>query len=869
MTNQKRIKKGFRAVEGDWRRVDLHLHTPASADWQEPGVTYLEWLQKAESKGLDIVAITDHNTVEGIARLRAEIERLTWLEANDRLRPQERRDLDEYRRIGDKILVLPGFEFTAMFGFHILGIFPPETSVRKLELLLLRLNVPDDRLTEGSTEVGASTDVLTAYRLIREAGGIVIAAHANSTHGVALQGLSFGGQTKIAFTQDPNLHALEVTDLESTSRRATARFFDGSKPEYPRRMHCIQGSDAHRLNRDPKDKNRFGIGERVTEILLSEVSFEALKAVFEGDDFTRTRPYRPPAEVPFDHVEAAREQGNTIVQAFHEGMSREGGRLHKVLCDVVAFANTAGGTIYIGASATRKTPPKGVENPESAVALLRREIERNVTPPLDVRVDVIQSLGVPIVRATVPNGLDKPYALNQTRIYVRQEGETNEAVRDELVQLVLNAHQVSLPPAIKEEPVALPSLVPESVPAAVETGQPEPPWEVPVKAGPAAVPAPAVATEGLSLPAIGVEIIGMEEWKGGRHFTIRDLRNGNIVQNVTIHSARKLWSYAISQYLMNPVDPARVEWRGEFGLWQVARRAKKLRYDLALRQPDGTIRVFYGVTSDGMTGPWAQFLRAEDREGLPPASEYEIGHAPELEAEWEAALQVGANEMVFTPEEALIEGAKAPELSVPFVQAISEAAVEAAPAPEADVEAAMVPEPLAQAPAVRSSRRSRSSRSKKAAEALSVEPRTAESEIAAAMAEPGAVIAEAVTPAPVVEPALPPGEEPLAAPTQAAAPAEAEVVPSVAVPVAPETAEQAEAPAPAAAKPRARSRRSRSKSQAKVEAPVAGEAEATSSATEVVVMLSGESPAAPIELAVAGAEPVVEEKKTSRRSRNR
>ncbi len=270
------------------------------------------------------------------------------------MRLQERRELDEYRRIGDKMLVLPGFEFTATFGFHILAIFPPETPLRTLELLLLRLNVPLHRLAEGSTEVGATTDVLTAYRVIREAGGIAVAAHANSTHGVALQGLSFGGQTKIAYTQDPNLDALEVTDLESAGRRATARFFDGSKVEYPRRMHCIQGSDAHRLTRDPKDKNRLGIGERVTEILLREASFEALKAVFESDDFTRTRPYRPPAETPFDHVEAAREQGNTIIQSFHENLSREGGRLHKILCDVVAFANTCGGTVYIGVSATRK-----------------------------------------------------------------------------------------------------------------------------------------------------------------------------------------------------------------------------------------------------------------------------------------------------------------------------------------------------------------------------------------------------------------------------------------------------------------------------------------------------------------------------------
>jgi len=629
--------------------VDLHLHTPASADWLEPGVTYLEWLQKAESRGLDIVAITDHNTVEGIAKLRAEIERLTWLEANERLRPQERRDLDEYRRLGDKILVLPGFEFTATFGFHILGVFPPETPLRKLELLLLRLNVPVDELTAGSTEVGASTDVLTAYRLIHEAGGIVIAAHANSTHGVALQGLSFGGQTKIAFTQDPHLHALEVTDLENTSRRATARFFDGSKPEYSRRMHCIQGSDAHRLMRDPKDKNRTGIGDRVTDVLLAEVSFEALRSVFEGDDFTRTRPYRPPAEMPFDHVEAAREQGNTIVQAFHETMTRDGGRLHKVLCDVVAFANTSGGTVYIGVSAARKGAARGVENPEGAVAFLKKELERNITPPLDARVDVVMSLGVPIVRVTVPNGQAKPYALNQTRIYVRQEGETNEAVRDEMVQLVLARHPVA-PVEVPQPaaPAVAPVVEPVQLPVAIPT--------VAVLPEPVALPAE-VPSESLPLPAIGVEIVSAEERKGARYYTIRDLRNGNTVQNVTMASARKLWSYAITQYLTNPADPAQVTWHGDFGLWQAARRAKKMRYDLALRQPDapGGMRIFYGVTADGMTGPWAQFLRAEDK----PNGEA----APEVEAAVEPAVEIEAQIPV------------APEIEVVAEPAVSEGMV--------------------------------------------------------------------------------------------------------------------------------------------------------------------------------------------------
>ena len=638
--------------------MDIHLHTPASADWLEPGTSYLQWLQKAESRGLDIVAITDHNTVEGVARLRAEIERLAWLEANDRLRPQERRDLDEYRRLGDKILVLPGFEFTATFGFHILGIFSPETSLRKLELLLLRLNVPMDRLADGITEVGPTTDVLTAYRMIREAGGLVIAAHANSTHGVALQGMSFGGQTRIAFTQDANLHALEVTDLESASRRSSLRFFDGSKPEYPRRMHLLQGSDAHRLARDPKDKNRLGVGDRVTEILLNDVSFEALRTVLESNDFTLMRPYRPPAEAPFDYVQAAREQGPTIVQAFHESMARDGGNLSKVLCDVVAFANTCGGTIYVGVSAD-KAPVKGVDTPDLAVQQIKKEIERNITPPLECQVDIMHSQATPVLRVQTPNGPDKPYALGQTRIYIREEGDTTEAVRDELVQLVLQGRRLVEGPHAPAEAVPAPVLEPvQEESQAARPAQRRPSRQKPAERAPA--PSPVAAAEpgpepereeeAVALPSIGVELVSMEERKGGRYFAIRDMRNGNVVQNVTIHSARKLWSYAINQHLTHLNGPEDVTWRGDLGLWQAARRAKRLRYDLVLRMPDGRVRVFYGVTADGMTGPWAQFLLGEDRpEGESEATAPSVIIAEESEEE-EAPEALEPGDILAPPE---------------------------------------------------------------------------------------------------------------------------------------------------------------------------------------------------------------------------
>lgn len=554
-----------------WRRMDLHIHTPASADYQEPGVSFLDILRQAENKGLDIIAFTDHNTVAGYRRMQEEIHHLELLERLGRLRKEEKEQLAEYRRLLSKILVLPGFEFTATFGFHILGIFSPETDLRELEFLLRRLNIPLEKLDQGSPEVGATADVLTAYRAIAEAGGIVIAAHANSANGVAMWGFDFGGQTRIAYTQDPNLHALEVTDLDKKGPRTTARFFDGSKPEYPRRMRCIQGSDAHRLTRDPNDPRHLGVGDRVTEILLPEVSFRALREVFLGDDFTRTRPYRPAAKAPFDYIQAAREEGPTIVQDFHERFSRRGGHLYAILADICAFANTNGGTLYIGLSADPRQPPLGISNPRQAIEAIRAEVARRITPPLEINADVQETQGKKIVRVMVPRGSDPPYALDDNKIYIRSESETGLAVRDEIVNLVRRALMPPEKPA--EEPVPVPA------------GRIEP-------------------------PRTGVEIIATEERGGVRYHTMRDLRNGNVVTNVTRKSARRLWHYAITQAEDHPVDPNSLHWEGDIALIRKRERGGQVRYDLAQRE-DGKIRIYYGVTDDGIHGPWARLVGLE------------------------------------------------------------------------------------------------------------------------------------------------------------------------------------------------------------------------------------------------------------------
>ncbi|GAB1422235.1 hypothetical protein MASR2M15_24540 [Anaerolineales bacterium] len=570
-----------RKIRQQWYRVDLHIHTPASTDYHEPYISYIDILRKAEQTGLDIIAFTDHNTVGGYAAMMKEIQLLEYLKQSQRANAEELRLLAEYYRLLDKVLVLPGFEFTATFGFHVLAIFSPQTPIRVIEHLLLSLNVPPHALEHGDPAAGSTSDVLKAYETIAQAGGLVIAAHANASHGVAMRGMGFGGQTRMAYTQDPNLHALELTDLHKRARGATQRLFNGTKPEYPRRMHCIQGSDAHSLDSFKEGTNtRFGIGERVTEVTLPERSFEALLALFKGTDFTRTRPYNPNRQ-PYDHIAAAREEGPSLVQSFHQTFDRKGGHLHNIVADVAAFANTNGGTVFIGISANKKHRVDGIENPEEAIRDMEREIGRLISPPLDVEIDLQETQGTSIIRIIVPYGEDRPYAISDNRIYIRDESETGLAVRDEIVNLVRqglifqNSKKSQLDDNTSHE-------------EATQQDEESEDYHV-------------------SEPQSGVEIIAVEERNKTSYYTMRDLRNGNIVRNVTRSSARRLWHYAIQQYEVNPVDADKLTWHGDMAVWRKYSKAGQVRYDLVQRFNTG-IRTYYGVTDSGISDQWEAFI---------------------------------------------------------------------------------------------------------------------------------------------------------------------------------------------------------------------------------------------------------------------
>jgi len=568
-----------------WYTMDLHLHTPASGDYLQPEIGYLDILQQAAMKGLDIIAFTDHNTVAGYRRMQEEIDQLKLLQQLNRLLPEEDTRLSEYQKLLKRMLVLPGFEFTATFGFHILAIFSEDKPLRDIEHLLLELNIPSDQLDEGSVTVGASVDVLTAYKAIHEAGGMAIAAHANSNNGVAMRRFPFGGQTKIAYTQNPNLIAMEVTDLAKKGRHATASFFSGNKPEYPRRMHCIQGSDAHLLKKNSTFATKLGVGDRTTDVRLSEKSYKALKDLFESNNFSRTRPHQLSSQPAYDFIRDAREEGATYMQDFHENINVRGGNFYDVIADICAFANSNGGTLYLGLSAQQGKSFDGIPRPNKGIEKLQSEIDKRISPELACKFEVQETQGKKVIQVMIPKGDDPPYAVDDNKIYLRSETETGMAVRDEIVEMVLQGKKKQQGGNAAAHAEPLPIFSSKDVEDTKTNDEVDSNEQAP--------------------PRTGVEIVSVANRGGENYFTVRDLRNGSMVKNVTLKSSRKLWHYAISQYSKLPekIEKMDISWQGDLGLVGQKKRGNYNSYDLILRTSDG-YRHYYGVTDDGIHDSW-------------------------------------------------------------------------------------------------------------------------------------------------------------------------------------------------------------------------------------------------------------------------
>ena len=174
-----------------WWKFDFHTHTPASADFKKKDVTCEVWLRKYMERGIDCVAVTDHNSGAWVDELKRTLTKL------------EKEDHEWYR----PLYLFPGVEISANGGVHILAIFDPSKKTADIDSLLGAVGYRGKKGKSDSETQKSITEVINA---IVEAGGIAIPAHVDRNKGL----FSIKGPSLQQILENPNIYAMELCDKD-------------------------------------------------------------------------------------------------------------------------------------------------------------------------------------------------------------------------------------------------------------------------------------------------------------------------------------------------------------------------------------------------------------------------------------------------------------------------------------------------------------------------------------------------------------------------------------------------------------------------------------------------------------------------------
>lgn len=132
-----------------WYKCDFHLHTMCSKCYKDANKIE-EWVDAASKKGLNCIAVTDHN---------------------------DYRAINEVKKIGQQkgITVFPGVEVTCDTSkIHMLILFDVDKNQENVRDFLNRIDIDSSLIGQSQ---GTSTDVFKVCKLAKEKGALVIAAH--------------------------------------------------------------------------------------------------------------------------------------------------------------------------------------------------------------------------------------------------------------------------------------------------------------------------------------------------------------------------------------------------------------------------------------------------------------------------------------------------------------------------------------------------------------------------------------------------------------------------------------------------------------------------------------------------------------------
>ncbi|RDW16130.1 hypothetical protein CWR48_18260 [Oceanobacillus arenosus] len=169
-----------------WYKCDLHLHTPVSKCFPNKEVTAKEWVQTCLDKGLEVVAVTDHNSGNNIDQI---------IEASK----------------GTNLTVFPGVEITCDTSkVHLLILFDKDKRTSDINAFLHYCGIQDHKFAEQDATTDENETIFTIADKANSRGALVIPAHIDEYNGVS----ETSNQTIINFFSKTYINGVQVVNKE-------------------------------------------------------------------------------------------------------------------------------------------------------------------------------------------------------------------------------------------------------------------------------------------------------------------------------------------------------------------------------------------------------------------------------------------------------------------------------------------------------------------------------------------------------------------------------------------------------------------------------------------------------------------------------
>jgi ABC-type lipoprotein export system ATPase subunit len=207
----------------NWRKWDLHFHTPASFDYKDGSVTDQDIITGLIAAGISAVAITDHHVMD-VARIK-NLQKLA----------------------GANLTVFPGIELRSDLGgsetVHFIGIFPEDADVDGIWAKIQgQLEItPQDVLRKGNDSIYVSFE--KGAEIIHANGGL-LSVHAGKKSN-SIENIKNTAKFKMAFKKD--LAERHIDILEVVSNEDIAGYKTKVFPAIGFPLPLVVGSDNHNI----------------------------------------------------------------------------------------------------------------------------------------------------------------------------------------------------------------------------------------------------------------------------------------------------------------------------------------------------------------------------------------------------------------------------------------------------------------------------------------------------------------------------------------------------------------------------------------------------------------------------------------------